>query len=168
MGSQNQRAAEVGRFDSSRVKLGEKSRGKRLPTTRSVTNLCNPTECLMETNEKTEQAAQESKFEDTEKRSDQVSKSPLKGNHNQIVSGCISDTFKKPKQVPQHDKMLGVISPRERKKSEKVKSLPPETDLAFRRPSIHQSLININKECEEVIDKKYELIFILFVSFPGD
>ena len=116
----------------------------------------------METNEKTEQAAQESKFEDTEKRSDQVSKSPLKGNHNQIVSGCISDTFKKPKQVPQHDKMLGVISPRERKKSEKVKSLPPETDLAFRRPSIHQSLININKECEEVIDKKYELIFILF------
>ena len=162
VGSQNQRAAEVGRFDSSRVKLGEKSRGKRLPTTRSVTNLCNPTECLMETNEKTEQAAQESKFEDTEKRSDQVSKSPLKGNHNQIVSGCISDTFKKPKQVPQHDKMLGVISPRERKKSEKVKSLPPETDLAFRRPSIHQSLININKECEEVIDKKYELIFILF------
>ena len=54
VGSQNQRAAEVGRFDSSRVKLGEKSRGKRLPTTRSVTNLCNPTECLMETKEKTE------------------------------------------------------------------------------------------------------------------
>ena len=27
---------------------------------------------------------------------------------------------------------------------------------------------SLNKECEEVIDKKYELIFILFVSFPGD
>ena len=61
--------------------------------------------------------------------------------------------------------------PRERKKSESTwKSGPRETDLAFRRPSIHQSLININQECEEVVviiisfSPSFLILCILFVQ----
>ena len=61
--------------------------------------------------------------------------------------------------------------PRERKKSESTwKSVPRETDLAFRRPSIHQSLININQECEEVVviiisfSPSFLILCILFVQ----
>ena len=156
MGTQTQGGqAEPGRSASSRTSkqskessLLKKSSGSRGSMSKSIPNLYNPPQRLMETEKKTMTKSQ-------------VYTSSSKGKtSNSDPAGCSSTTFKKNSKQGSQSQISRVGRPRERMKSENVKSLPPETDLAFRRPSIHQSLININQECEEVIRQ----IFVFNIS----
>ena len=156
MGTQTQGGqAEPGRSASSGISkqskessLWKKSSGSRGSMSKSIPNLYNPPQRLTETEKKTMTRSQ-------------VYTSSSKGkSNNSDPAGCSSTTFKKNSKQGSQSQISRVGRPRERMKSENVKSLPPETDLAFRRPSIHQSLININQECEEVIRQ----IFVFNVS----
>ena len=151
MGTQTQRSVGAGRTASSGinkqtkdVSLRDKSSGKRGSISKSIPNLYNPSQPLVEAEKK------------RMKRSDQVYTSPSKGyTHNSNPT-----TYKKNPVQGNEGKVTKVWRPRE--KLENVTRLPRERDLALRRPSIHESLININQECEEVILLIFPFAFSFF------
>ena len=159
-GTQIQRAVGAGRSASSAINkktkefsYREKTCGKRGPISKSIPNLCSQRQHLEESEKK------------PVNQSDQVDTlSSRSYPHNWEPAGCSSTTDKK--KPTQGSEMSRVCRrARERKNSEAMKSLPRETDLAFRRPSIHQSLININQECEEVSRQIFAFVKILFFFF---
>ena len=158
-GTQIQRAVGAGGSGSSgtikqtkEFSYREKSCGKRGPMSKSIPNLCSPRQHLVETEQK------------AMTRGDQVDTSSSKSFTNKWnPAGHSSTTDKKrPTQGSASQTSRVCRKPNERKNSKDMKSLPRETEPAFRRPSIHQSLININRECEEVVPQIFDSISFFF------